>query len=129
MTFFCDALSSPSPVRFFCLSDTTLSPDALICSCQVMPSMRLRHRRWKLLKLFSCFAYIVHALPPQIRVLKTQACYTQTLVFSVSVIMHERASSLRAMSGDVGNHDPPHNSVICSCQQLYVIGWSFKSYV
>ncbi|KAI0219982.1 hypothetical protein LSAT2_028487 [Lamellibrachia satsuma] len=31
--------------------------------------------------------------------------------------------SLRAGFGDVGNHHPPHSSVLCIQQQLDVIGW------
>ena len=33
------------------------------------------------------------------------------------------------MSGDFGNHDPPHNSVLCSYRLLGVTDWSFKPFV
>ena len=51
-----------------------------------MPSMCLRHWRWKLLRRFSCFAYVVHASLSSRRVLRTQAWYIGTLVFSVNML-------------------------------------------
>lgn len=33
------------------------------------------------------------------------------------------------MSGEVGDHGPPHMSVLCSYQQMDVIGWSEMAFV
>ena len=54
-------------------------------SCQDMPRIRRMFLRWKELSLFSFLAYVVHVSLPYIGVLTTQALYTTTLVFTVSL--------------------------------------------
>ena len=44
-------------------------------------------------------------------------------------LLQLNTSSIGTMSGDVGDHNPTHDSVIYSCQQLDVTGWSFKPFV
>ena len=43
------------------------------------------------------------------------------MTLAIMALLH--ASFYRAMSGDVGDRDPPRNSIMCSHQHLGVIGW------